>query len=126
MLSRDESKSLCFYISGQLNNFFPDDNKISPGFLESCLPQVLKRVEFCFSHISDRYFFDGKRVLFSHLQITYNIFRTIRIKGKQQSPKGCKVLSATTKPTPETEAAAYERYHRKYEQVTGSSKNNQH
>ena len=58
--------------------------------------------------------------------ITYNIFRTIRIKGKQQSPKGCKVLSATTKPTPETEAAAYERYHRKYEQVTGSSKNNQH
>lgn len=67
MLGRDESKSLCLYISGQVNNFFPDDNKVSSGFLESCLPQVLKRVEFCFSHISDRYFFDGERVLFSHL-----------------------------------------------------------
>jgi len=31
----------------------------------------------------------------------------------QQSPEGCKVLSATTKLTPEAEAAAYERYHKK-------------
>jgi hypothetical protein len=74
--------------------------------------------------LSTRFYLVEKLV--KHRSITYNIFRTIRIKGKQQSPKGCKVLSATTKPTPETEAAAYERYHRKYEQVTGSSKNNQH
>lgn len=49
------------------------------------------------------------------LGLTYNIFRTIRIKGKLQFPKGCNVLSATTKLNPETEAAAYEIYHRKYE-----------
>ena len=46
-------------------------------------------------------------------RITYNIFRTIVFNKKQQSPEGCKVLSATTKLTLEAEAAAYERYHKK-------------
>jgi hypothetical protein len=46
-------------------------------------------------------------------EITYNIFRTILCNKVQQSPEGCKVLSATTKLTPEAEAAAYERYHKK-------------
>lgn len=40
---------------------------VSPKVLQSNISRTLERVEHCFSHIADRYFFDGKKVLFNHL-----------------------------------------------------------
>lgn len=67
ILSQSEQESLCLYVANQLNAFFPDENPVLPKFLLSFLSQTLERVEYCFSHIADRYFFDGNNVLFSHL-----------------------------------------------------------
>lgn len=68
MLSNEgERHALCMYVAGQLNDFFPDEKPVSSKLLASILPRTLQRVEHCFSHIADRYFFDGERVLFNHL-----------------------------------------------------------
>ena len=67
LLDEENRNALCLYVVGQLNSFFPDRNPVSSKFLASVLPQTLDRVEFCFSHVADRYFFDGKTVFFSHL-----------------------------------------------------------
>ena len=67
LLDEGERDLLCLYVAGQLNAFFPDRKPVLPDFLRSVLPHALERVDFCFSHIADRYFFDGERVLFSHL-----------------------------------------------------------
>lgn len=60
-------KALALYVTNQLNLFFPDGEPVPNGLLETILPRTLERVGFCFSHIADRYFFDGKKVVFSHL-----------------------------------------------------------
>ena len=67
LLDAGERDLLCLYAAGQLNALFPDRKPVLPDFLRSGLPHALERVEFCFSHIADRYFFDGERVLFNYL-----------------------------------------------------------
>lgn len=91
MLSSDERKSLSLYVSNQINGLFPDGNQVSPELVSSFLPRTLERVEFCFSHIDDRYFFDGKRVLFDHLHgdqygmFLYFLSNTLYRQGEDRS-----------------------------------------
>ena len=60
-------RSLADYCCNQINYSFPDEDKIQLSRLECYMEDVFKRVEHCFSHIDNKYFFDGKTVLFNHL-----------------------------------------------------------
>lgn len=60
-------EDLSKYIASQINVFFPDGNPLCAGFLNRYMGEIISRVEFCFSKINNRYFFDGKNVLFDHL-----------------------------------------------------------
>lgn len=57
---------LAQYLVNQINSFFPDQN-LAPDRLKSPLKKVLRRIEYCFSKINVKYFFDGSRVHFNHL-----------------------------------------------------------
>ena len=58
---------LSTYTANQLNVFFPDPQPVRADFLASHIDQTLERVEYCFSFVNNRYYFDGKNVLFNHL-----------------------------------------------------------
>lgn len=61
-----DAPALAQYVSRQLSNFFPDRD-VPPGEISGVLPHVLQRVEHCFSHVNNKYFFDGSQVHFNHL-----------------------------------------------------------
>lgn len=52
---------------GQLNAMFPDGDDVSIDDLMPAIPEALARLEHCFSHVANKYFFDGERSVFSHL-----------------------------------------------------------
>jgi len=58
---------LATYVTNQLNQFFNDGKPVSEGAIQMLLPETMARVEHCFAHINNRYFFDGKTPLFDHL-----------------------------------------------------------
>ncbi len=51
----------------QLNNLFPDGYAIEPADLSVAIPGALERLEHCFSHVGNKYFFDGRQAVFDHL-----------------------------------------------------------
>jgi serine O-acetyltransferase len=51
----------------QLDNFFPDGRAVHPADLAVAGPGALARLEHCFSHIGNKYFFDGRQAVFDHL-----------------------------------------------------------
>lgn len=51
----------------QCNGMFPDGNDVSPDDLRPSVDHALERLEHCFSHVANKYFFDGTRAVFSHL-----------------------------------------------------------
>ena len=53
--------------AGQCNNLFPDGCTVEAEALTSTITGALARIEECFSHIDNKYFFDGHDVVFSHL-----------------------------------------------------------
>lgn len=59
--------NLAAYLAKQVNNQFPDGNVITVEMVESIMPKVMKRLEKCFVHIKNKYFFNGKSAVFSHL-----------------------------------------------------------
>ena len=59
--------SLSCYLSAQLNTFFPDKNQVTQSLIEKYISYAMQRVEHCFSKINNKYFFDGKNVIFNHL-----------------------------------------------------------
>ncbi len=66
------SKSICNddlvnYVTIQLNNFFPDNNKIIFENINKFIEKTMDRLFYCFSNIKLKYYFDGKNVLFNHL-----------------------------------------------------------
>lgn len=63
-LSADALASLA---SRQLNALFPDGDEVHPADLAPALAGALARLEHCFSHIANKYFFDGRSVVFDHL-----------------------------------------------------------
>ena len=58
---------LVLYLVKQLNSFFPDMNLIHEKDMMEYINPILERVEYCFSHINNKYFFDGDEVVFNHL-----------------------------------------------------------
>ena len=54
------------YITKQINLFFPD-NEVPLDRLALLVHKALQRVEYCFSKINCKYFFDDNNVLFNHL-----------------------------------------------------------
>ena len=57
---------LADYVARQLNAFFPDA-VLTRDDLMIAMPRALERLEHCFSHIANKYFFDGTQAVFSHL-----------------------------------------------------------
>ncbi len=58
---------LSSYIERQINNFFPDEKIVNKKQIIGLLPSVFKRLEYCFSKINNKYFFDGSNIIFNHL-----------------------------------------------------------
>lgn len=70
-LSTDE---LNRYVLKQINHFFPDV-RIHAKRLKPSLHKTMERLEYCFSKIRNKYFYDGSRVRFNHLNTDqYAIF----------------------------------------------------
>jgi serine O-acetyltransferase len=51
----------------QVNAMFPDGDDVCADDLMPAMPEALARLEHCFSHVANKYFFDGERSVFSHL-----------------------------------------------------------
>lgn len=60
-------KQLADYVTRQLNNFFDDGQAVHNNDVFQLLPQVMGRLEHCFTHINNKYFFDGISAVFNHL-----------------------------------------------------------
>jgi serine O-acetyltransferase len=60
-------EELAHYVVKQLNSFFPDKNEIIVADFLDYIDPILKRTEYCFSHVNNKYFSDGNEVLFNHL-----------------------------------------------------------
>jgi serine O-acetyltransferase len=62
------SKSdLAYYIDKQVSMFFPFDNDKNLSVLNKHIDLAFQRIEFCFSKINNKYFFDGTNSVFNHL-----------------------------------------------------------
>lgn len=62
-----DARGLAVYAAAQVNAMFPDP---APVEVEALMPAVqiaLTRLEHCFSHIDNKYFFDGEQAVFDHL-----------------------------------------------------------
>ena len=51
----------------QVQTFFSDEESFELNDFHSSVNVGLKRLEHCFSAINDKYFFNGKKVVFDHL-----------------------------------------------------------
>jgi serine O-acetyltransferase len=58
---------LLSYLCSQLNSFIPDDSLVKPEHLENSFAHILKRVEYCFSHVNNKYFRSDGETVFNHL-----------------------------------------------------------
>lgn len=61
-----EKNDLAAYVERQLSHFFPD-GQVTRRTLLPYIDNALQRLTYCFSHIKLKYYFDGKYVLFNHL-----------------------------------------------------------
>lgn len=53
--------------SAQVNFMFPDGSRIAAAELLPSATRALQRLEHCFAHIKNKYFFDGQQAVFDHL-----------------------------------------------------------
>lgn len=63
-LNREELTSYVLY---QLNNFFPDCNKVDKMILKKSIDMGLERTEYCFKFFKNEQYNDGVNTYFSHL-----------------------------------------------------------
>lgn len=61
------AEELCRYTISQLNAFYPDERKIEIDDVMPAVPEVMRRLQHCFSYIENKYFFDGYSAVFNHL-----------------------------------------------------------
>lgn len=54
-------------VARQLNALFPDGDDVSPADLAPAAPGALARLEYCFTRVNNKYFFDGRQAVFDHL-----------------------------------------------------------
>ena len=62
-----KKEDLTRYVMDQLNLFFPDRTRIPQEAIEGYIPAALADLDYCFSHVNDKYFRDGDRTMFNHL-----------------------------------------------------------
>jgi serine O-acetyltransferase len=62
-----ENRQLAKYVTHQLNTFFDDGNQLREDDILGLFPDTFRRIEHCFTHINNKYFFDGHSAVFSHL-----------------------------------------------------------
>jgi len=62
-----EKEDLARYVTDQLNLFFPDMIRVQPGTIAEYTTVALEDLDYCFSHVNDKYFWTGDRTLFNHL-----------------------------------------------------------
>lgn len=58
---------LAQYVYRQLSHSFDDGQPLSADTIRALLPMTLERLEHCFVHIRNKYFFDGEAAIFNHL-----------------------------------------------------------
>jgi len=58
---------LAALVANQVNAVYPDDQTVSPADLMQAVKGALLRLEHCFTHIRNKYFFDGSQAIFDHL-----------------------------------------------------------
>lgn len=60
-------EGLATLAAGQCNALFPDGNTVTAAMVLQALPRALERLEHCFTHIDNKYFFDEVSAVFNHL-----------------------------------------------------------
>ncbi|MCZ4316334.1 hypothetical protein O4H66_23280 [Comamonadaceae bacterium G21597-S1] len=58
---------LCRLAAQQVNNLFPDGQPVPADDLRPSAQQAMARLEHCFAHVANKYFFDGTGAVFDHL-----------------------------------------------------------
>lgn len=67
MIQSLSTEQLCCYISKQLNNIFPDENVVDLSVENEIVEKALRRLEFCFKHVTLAHYYNGNEVVFNHL-----------------------------------------------------------
>ena len=62
-----DGPALAAYAAAQVNAMFPDPDPVQPEALMPAIVGALARLEHCYSHVANKYFFDGTRAVFNHL-----------------------------------------------------------
>lgn len=62
-----DDKGLASLVANQINSLFADGDPVAENDLMATVPKALERLEHCFSHIQNKYFFDGTQAVFDHL-----------------------------------------------------------
>lgn len=62
-----DARGLAAYAAAQLNGLFPDPQPVSADELAAAVEGALPRLEHCFIHVANKYFFDGETAVFNHL-----------------------------------------------------------
>jgi serine O-acetyltransferase len=62
-----QADGLAALATRQLDILFQDDQYIDPSDIAVAVPGALARLEYCFEHVGDKYFFNGLEVIFDHL-----------------------------------------------------------
>lgn len=91
MESSLSKEKLSIYVTKQLNYFFPDEDSVTPDLILNLVGDAYERLEYCFEHINNKYFFNGKHTLFSHLhgdQYSMFLYMASRVAAHLMHDKG--------------------------------------
>lgn len=86
-----DHESLASYVTRQVNHLFDDGQPVLEEDIHYLLPQVLSRLEHCFVHINNKYFFDGTSAVFNHLhsdQYSMFLYLLCNAAYKARAPSG--------------------------------------
>ena len=75
-------ENLAKYVTQQLNTIFPDSNPVSRSDIANHIPETLDRIEYCFSHINDKYYGIGDNTIFNHLNADHYCSFLYRLANK--------------------------------------------
>lgn len=62
-----DTPALARLAASQCQSLWPDGDPLNASALQSSADRAMQRLEHCFSHVNNSYFFDGKQVVFDHL-----------------------------------------------------------
>jgi serine O-acetyltransferase len=82
--------------SRQVETLFPDGEAVTAEDLGVAVPAALERLEHCFAHVANKYFFDGTSAVFDHLHgdqyAMWLYFLANELYRRGGSPAACKKL----------------------------------